>query len=328
MEIDKRKKSILNIICIIAFCILGIVGYKQRKHLEDTGTYSICTITGHRDAYRGFYAEGTFYYKGKKRTFDRKSSVVAAGQYAVGTSHFVAFFDEKRTITIIDTVPTWYTLGAPTEGWIRHPFESELRRMMRLGRIIPVKDPVNWKKKQIPKKKTYLFESLVAMEPLIKWSSFTRITVEDIPKNTYEYGDIVVFNKPGGGTGLSRIAALPGDLIALNNNICSINGKENIWKKTQEEVPYVITNFKTNYTLYVDELEEIFPNGAKVNIYRPKENDRDPLITSFETLTVPEGHYFLLSDARSYGKDSRHIGPVEAKNLKGVAISIEGLPNY
>ncbi len=132
--------------------------------------------------------------------------------------------------------------------------------------------------------------------------------------DSLNYGDIIIFNFKGtekfipfAGPAVSRIVGLPGDHFAIENNICIINGKKNAIKLIKIDSTWG----KTTY-------EETFPNGVniKIAIYDSKDN------TDLKTITIPNNHYFVMGDSRSYTYDSRYIDVIHKEQILGKANKI------
>jgi len=101
-------------------------------------------------------------------------------------------------------------------------------------------------------------------------------------------GDIVAYHPPNAPSNLSisRVIAVPGDTIAITGAGVLLNGK-----KLDE--PYA-------------EGENTFASG--------------PLATT----TIASGHYFVLSDNRTLGTDSRIFGAVPLANIDGKMVYVLG----
>ncbi len=95
--------------------------------------------------------------------------------------------------------------------------------------------------------------------------------------------DLVAFrsDESGAQIHIKRVVGLPGDVVALQHGILSINGKV-------VNEPYVNTDAVDRST------------------YGP--------------LTIPDGHLFLLGDNRAASTDSRIVGPVPEKDVFGAVL--------
>lgn len=112
-----------------------------------------------------------------------------------------------------------------------------------------------------------------------------------LPVRDVRRGDIVVFKYPKDPSRdfIKRCMALPGDTIASQDKVLSINGKE------------------------VDDSGYVF----HIDPYQPPVG-RD----SFGPVIVPQSHYFCMGDNRDNSNDSRVWGPVPRENVKGRAFMI------
>lgn len=101
-------------------------------------------------------------------------------------------------------------------------------------------------------------------------------------------GDIVVFKNPREESKdfIKRIIGKPGDRVRLSNGRFFINGR--LLKE-----PYLDPNLTT-------------PGGS--------------FLQEGQTITVPSGQFFAAGDNRYNSTDSREIGPISDKNLRGRVI--------
>lgn len=114
-------------------------------------------------------------------------------------------------------------------------------------------------------------------------------------------GDIVIFDSEASGKRLvKRIVGIPGDTVALQNNVLSING---------EPLDYLDVSSETST---IDKLENLL--GAKHFI---RIDRRGSSLSSLLPVQVPAGHYFALGDNRDNSADSRVIGFVPRQEIVG-----------
>ncbi|ABZ78724.1 signal peptidase I [Shewanella halifaxensis HAW-EB4] len=132
-----------------------------------------------------------------------------------------------------------------------------------------------------------------------------------------ERGEIVVFESKAADKRLiKRVIGLPGDKISLSHEVLFINGKA------------------LDYSLVTSDQRELIAtenlNGLSHSI-RIEKYASDQL-SSFETVTVPEGHYLVMGDNRRNSADSRVYGFVPRDELKGkatrVAFSLDDENHY
>lgn len=116
--------------------------------------------------------------------------------------------------------------------------------------------------------------------------------------------DIIVFNSKAAEKRLiKRVIALPGDHVAMENEVLTING--------------VIASYDTiNETREELTLQETI-NGDH-RIVRIDKKRQSPL-ANFSMVTVPKDHYLVLGDNRRNSADSRVYGFVPRKELLGRA---------
>ena len=181
------------------------------------------------------------------------------------------------------------------------------------------------------------------MLPTISQGSHGKITKQI---DSLDYGDIVTFNYSGiideffeiQGPHICRVVGLPGDSIAVEKEICVINGKMNehrlIGKAVLDED---LEGFLKELSF---EYEEILPNGIIILIYRDeltddylrkwgpynrstKASDYDVQYNDMKAIKVPENHYFLMGDFRSNANDSRIIGAIPREQIFGKVIEIK-----
>ena len=123
-----------------------------------------------------------------------------------------------------------------------------------------------------------------------------------------ERGDIVVFFEPiHEQRYVKRIVGLPGDVIELNDNQLTLNGR-----------PVEMKPIGSQMSEGSVRSEEILGGHRHAMALLPGK----PAMRSFAPLTVPAGHYFVMGDNRDNSLDSRFIGTIERRRIIGRASGI------
>jgi signal peptidase I len=126
-------------------------------------------------------------------------------------------------------------------------------------------------------------------------------------------GDVVVFESEAARTRLvKRVMGVPGDVVEMVDNRLVING-----------VPAQYTDAKET-PLGLVETESVAGVTHRVLL-----NPRRPSpLANFGPVTVPEGHYLMLGDARDNSSDSRVYGFVPRGEITGRTRSVVLSFNY
>ncbi len=131
-----------------------------------------------------------------------------------------------------------------------------------------------------------------------------------------ERGDIVVFYSPEDNKRLvKRVIGLPGDTIALLDNILFVNGKRQTYELFEKKSKEIMTG----RNLYIENLyiENLAGRKHPVRI-----DSSRSFVGSFRPVTVPEGNYFMMGDNRNNSADSRYFGFVERSRIVGRATAV------
>jgi signal peptidase I len=142
----------------------------------------------------------------------------------------------------------------------------------------------------------------------------TQTTI--IPMGEPERGDVVVFSYPKDPEVdyIKRIVGLPGDKIAYYGRTLFVNDKP----VTQVPKGVYLGSDSGSVMNGARVVQETLDNGHTYNILL----DTDKASRDMDTITVPEGQYFVMGDNRDHSNDSRFWGFVAEKNLKGKAFGI------
>lgn len=138
---------------------------------------------------------------------------------------------------------------------------------------------------------------------------FTQVSLHKLADP--EKGDIIIFESEVSDNRLvKRVAGVPGDKVAMQNNRLIINGAPLEYKVTATE------------NGYVQMMEELGGSQHKIQV-RPFSR-----VGQFEEVTVPQGHYLVLGDNRDNSADSRAIGFVPRHEIIGKSESVVLSLNY
>ena len=127
-----------------------------------------------------------------------------------------------------------------------------------------------------------------------------------------ERGDIIVFDSKVSEKKLvKRVVGVPGDIISMDNNTISINGKKLSYQNVSSdgEMQDRIENL-----LGVEHSVKIRKNGSA--------------LSNFQSIRVPPEFYLALGDNRDNSADSRVIGFVPRNEIVGRSKSVVMSFNY
>lgn len=123
-----------------------------------------------------------------------------------------------------------------------------------------------------------------------------------------ERGDIIVFESKAAQKRLvKRVIGVPGDTVALRNNVLFINGQALNYKETSD-----IRASRVQAGDTYDLEEDLLGLQHAIRI-----TDNSSYISSFTEVTVPQNQYLALGDNRDNSADSRVIGFVPRDEIIG-----------
>ena len=146
---------------------------------------------------------------------------------------------------------------------------------------------------------------------------FTDVTLISI--DTPQRGEIVVFESEAADLRLiKRIVGLPGDVVAMHNEVITINGQQLSYAPTRK------FTLPPGSPIVITAIEQLANIQHKISI----DNSASNKLSSFTPVTVPDGHYLVLGDNRRHSADSRVYGFVPHHELRGKATAIAFSVDY
>ncbi|HEY7772507.1 MAG TPA: signal peptidase I [Marinagarivorans sp.] len=125
-------------------------------------------------------------------------------------------------------------------------------------------------------------------------------------------GDIIVFDSDVSGKRLvKRVVGIPGDVVALKDNVLSINGEA-------LEYDAIAATAST-----LDKQEDLLGVEHRIRI-----DKRGTQQSNFEPIEVPAGFYLALGDNRDNSADSRVMGLVPRDEIVGRSKRVVVSLNY
>ena len=131
-------------------------------------------------------------------------------------------------------------------------------------------------------------------------------------------GDVVTFNSPQNEQLLvKRIVGVPGDIVALEDNVLVINGERASYQALPgEALPRNGIDRRRDYRY----LSESILGHERMIMLHPESLAGSR--ASFGPVEVPAGAYLMLGDNRDISEDSRYIGFVARENILGRANAV------
>jgi signal peptidase I len=125
-------------------------------------------------------------------------------------------------------------------------------------------------------------------------------------------GDIVTFTRPEDGMRLiKRIAAVPGDTIAMRDNRLTINGEAIDYARLGS----VVETLAPGRAVDAERVRETFGTDAHTIQWLSHVASR----SSFAPMVIPPDQYLMLGDNRDDSEDSRYFGLIPRERLIGRA---------
>ncbi len=141
-----------------------------------------------------------------------------------------------------------------------------------------------------------VFVNKMAYDIRLPFSHISLLKLDD-PKTN----EIIIFDsKVADKRLIKRVIGVPGDIVAMQNNRLSINGKS---------VSYQVDTQFNDKTYQIEQINEI---SHLVTTSRVPSK-----LANFSAVEVPQGHYLVLGDNRDKSADSRVIGFVPRHEIVG-----------
>tara|TARA_R110001592_G_scaffold116059_1_gene316979 strand:- start:118370 stop:119119 length:750 start_codon:yes stop_codon:yes gene_type:complete len=145
-----------------------------------------------------------------------------------------------------------------------------------------------------------------------KYSYGLRIPVSGakvVSVGSPQRGDVMVFFPPNDDRYfIKRVIGLPGDKIKIVNNQLYVNDE------AAKQTSLSVVSEDPRFILAKEDLSGVNHQMQKGQI--PGRLGRD------FSISVPQGHYFMMGDNRDNSSDSRVWGPVPEKNIVGKAVLV------
>lgn len=173
-----------------------------------------------------------------------------------------------------------------------------------------------------------IFTLIVAIIIITRWLFWSPVTVDGHSmdptlqdkehlimyrtKNIQRFDIVVASELDGAGKEkliVKRVIGMPGDTIRYENDILYVNDKE-------VDEPYLQEYLDA---FAKDKLQSIYSYNVQFQA-RAQTATAFTVDSAFQpsfTVTVPEGHYYLLGDDRLVSQDSRAVGSFEEAAIKG-----------
>ena len=150
-----------------------------------------------------------------------------------------------------------------------------------------------------------IFINKLAYDLKLPFTQISLIHFADPKRN-----EVIIFeSKVAGKRLVKRVIGLPGDKVALTHNQIIING---IPAKYTELTKHVNTRAKSAQN-YIDAQESFADHARHIRLLKKITG----VSTSFNEITVPEGHYLVMGDNRNISADSRIICFVPREEIIG-----------
>lgn len=130
--ISKKRRNVIGGICtILTIGVIVVIGQFRNCNIKKDGAYIIGNVTDYTPSGNGAGMHYEYNYQGSKHKSVATISYMMMSERPKGTKLLIVCkIQNPQKVLVIDTIPSWFTLEAPSEGWKEQPTEAQMREMM------------------------------------------------------------------------------------------------------------------------------------------------------------------------------------------------------
>lgn len=123
---------ILSTIVIVILVVMGFLRDCMRQVVRENGIWTIMTVTKVSASPKGGRSVRYDYRYNNQKYTGAVNMGESINYREIGKRLFIQILPNNPTNTLINeiSIPSWFTLEAPPEGWKEMPTEAQMREMM------------------------------------------------------------------------------------------------------------------------------------------------------------------------------------------------------